>query len=863
MTEWWRKFKAWRRRDAIAADLREEIESHLEMRASDTGSAAAAQRRFGNPGLILEDARDAWGWPRPEAWLRDLRYGLRLMKRRPGFAVTVMAALALGIGAAVTIFSIVDTVLIRPLPYAEPDRLVAIREVRLTGDRRESGAAPGRLEDWNRRSGAFESLAGCYMDTFTETSGQEPERLAAVQVSPRFFQVLRAPAQVGRVFTAEEERPGGPAVVVISHDLWRRRYSLDPNVVGRKLIVQGQSYAILGVMPREFQFPSSTTELWTPKQASAELMQVRQARFYRFIVGRLKPGVTIGRARADLEAVQARLAGQYPRTDEGWGVRLAQLQAEQVGSLPLALWLLFGSASVLLLIACTNVACLLLSQFNARAEEVATRRALGASRAAIARQLLAEGLAYAIAGSSAGILLSFAAVSAIPNWMPELPRIREIAVDYRVLAFAAGVSIAAALLVSLAPILQTLRRNDAGVQRGRGVIGRRQLLPRALVAAQLALATLLLVGSGLFVKSLVSLQETELGFAPDRVLTFRVSASFAERPPAVVQRHRRTLEAIAAIPGVQAVGISSGLPGTVAATPTEFRIRGQENAPDAGSRYALQRGVTAGYFAALSIPITSGRACRMDSDPDRAFEALVNRAFVERFLEGREALGLTITMGPPAGGLTMPVVGVVGDAREIGYARAPEPVVYACGFTRFIPDSNFLVRTRSAPEAMAHTIREKIRSMEPDRALYGLSPLADVLDGTLADNRFRAWLITAFSVLALGLGAIGVYGVTAYMVSQRIREFGIRMALGAQPGQIWAEILGTGGRLAAVGAVAGLALALLLSRLVATLLYGVGRLDAQAYSYAAAALFTAALLACIAPGRRATSIDPARALRDQ
>lgn len=863
-----RRLRALRRSDDIHDEIAEEMRAHIFMRTEENirrgmtpeDARREAERRFGRFDRIKEQGYEVRGGRWLEATWQDLRYGLRVMKRRPGFAGTVVATLALGIGATVTIFSVVDTVVIRPLPYDDPDRLVAVLEVRGSEGQRESGVAPGRLEDWNRLTGSFEALAGSYTDTLTETSGSAPEQLNGAFVSTRFFPVFRASAATGRVFTAEEERFGGPAVVVISHGLWSRRFGSDPGAVGRKLLLSGQGYTIVGVMPPSFQYPAASTELWLPKQARPELMQIRAARFYRFSVGRLKPSVTLDQARADLGAVQARLGEQYPKTDSGWTVRLEPLKERQIGKLRLALWLLFGSAAVLLLITCTNVACLLLTQFSARAEEVAIRRALGASRAAIARQLFAEGLAYAAAGSSAGVLLAYTAVAAIRQKLPELPRITELAVDLRVLAFAAAIGVAVAAFVSLAPMIQTLRRNEALLLSGRGVIGRRQWLPRSLVSAQLALATVLLVGSGLFLKSLVRLQETDLGLQPDRVLTFRISASFNEPPAAVVERHGRTIEALSSLPGVQSVAMVPRLPGAVSGSPIEFRIAGQENAADAGDRYSATRVVTAGYFQSLGISIVSGQTCRMDPDPQRAFEALVNRAFVERFLQGRDAVGLTVMQG---GGRPMQIVGVVGDTREAGYARAPEPTIYACGFLRFWPDSAFLIQTRGAPETMARAVREAIHAIEPERAVYAVSPLTDVLSGTLSQNRIRAWLISIFSGIALILAGVGLYGVTAYMVSQRTREFGIRMALGAQPAQIWADILASGGRLAGIGAALGVVLAFMASQLIATLLYGVGSFDTVAYLSAAAVLFSVAMLACLVPGRRATSIDPARALREQ
>src|SRR5262245_28509400 len=421
MAEFWRKLKGWRQRETLDAELQEEIQTHLEMRAEDDGSPEGARQRFGNAALVLEEARSAWGWPGLDAWLRDLRYGIRVMTRRPGFAVTVVATLALGIGATVTIFSVIDTVMLRALPYDASERLVAVNEV-FGAAVRVSGVAPGRLEDWSRLGASFESIAGSYLDTLIETSGAVPERISTAFVSPRFFPVFGISPVAGRVFSAGEERFGGPTVVVISYSLWHRRFGGDAGVVGRSLLLSGKSYTIVGVMPPSFQYPAASAELWIPKQVSPELMQIRAARMYRFTVGRLKQRVSLDQARTELAAIQVRLSEQYPKTDAGWTALMESLKENQIGKVKLALWLLFGSAAVLLVIACTNVACLLLSQFSARADEVATRRALGASQGAVARQLLAEGLAYALAGGLGGVLLAYGAVGAVGKSMPERPR---------------------------------------------------------------------------------------------------------------------------------------------------------------------------------------------------------------------------------------------------------------------------------------------------------------------------------------------------------------------------------------------------------------------------------------------------------
>jgi len=861
MTEWLRKLGAWRRRKTIDAELQEEIDLHLAMKTSATGDAHAAQRQFGNTTLHLEDSRAAWGWPRPEAWLRDFRYALRMVARKPGFATTVILTLGLGIGSSSTIFSLIDTVLIRPLPFPASERLVAVHEAKASDERSRTRVAPGRLEDWQLLSSAFEAIAGSSKDTLTETSGPVPERISGARVSPRFFSVLGAPPALGRVFDSEEERFGGPLAVVISDGIWRRLFSADPGVLKRSLMLTGLRYTIVGVMSSTFQYPDSSIDVWVPRQATPHLLQIREARFYAG-VGRLKPGVTLEQAQADLAAVQKRLGDEYPKTDAGWSVAVEPLKDQLVGKVRLALWLLMGSVSLLLLIACANVACLLLARLNSRNAEIATRRSLGAGRAAIARQLFTEGLVYAMGGGLLGAAATFSGIRFLRQQLTEIPRINELAADGRILAMVIAVSVLAAVIFSLAPMLQTLRRDSTVslLRGGRHVIGSRQRLTRVLVSAQLALATALLIGAGLFLRSLLKLQEAPLGFRPENVLALRVGASFNESPDSAIQRHQRTLDALASVPGVTAVSMSSGLPGVNPAWPREFQIAG-EPSPDGSMRFAAWRVITAGYFQTLGIPILDGQTCRMNSDPKNPFEALVNRTFADQYFQGRNPLGHAILLGP-VGDSSTKIVGIVADAREDGHSKQAQPLIYACGYLRYWPDSDFLIQSRN-PAAIASAARMAAQNLEPSRPVYSVRPLTSALTGALSQTRFRAQLISLFSIMALMLAAIGLYGVMSYMVSQRTREIGIRLALGARRGQILADILRSGGVLASAGAVAGIALAAVASRLVATLLYGVQPSDVGSYAMATAALLGVAVLACLIPGRRAISIDPTQALREQ
>ncbi|MGH9671844.1 MAG: ADOP family duplicated permease, partial [Bryobacteraceae bacterium] len=839
MTDVQRKLIGWFRRRSIEADLREEMRTHLEMKAEETGDLHATRRAFGNTTLLVEDSRAAWGWPQLEGWVRDLRYGFRRMSRRAGFAATVVLTLALGIGASSTVFSLIDTVLLRPLPYPNPDRLVAISERKLSDDLARTPVAPGRLEDWQRRTTAFEALAGSRAENLTDTAGPEPERISGAFVSPRFFTVLGTPAQLGRTFQEDEERFGGPAVAVIGDGFWRRRYGADPAAVGRSLVVLGGRFTIVGVMPPAFQHPSPATDVWIPDRASPALLKLREVRFYQTI-GRLKAGIGVAQGQADLSAVQRTLGEQYPKTDAGWSVAARPLKEELTGSVRLALWLLLGSVGLLLFIACANVACLLLAQLNARGAEIATRLALGAGRGAITRQLLAEGLVHALAGGLLGLGAASAAINLLRKRLTGIPRISELSVDMRLLGFVLAVSVVTALLFSLLPVVQVFRRNLArpASRGGRGISGASQRLPRLLVAAQLTLATVLLVGAGLFLRSLMKLQETPFGFRPDNVLALRVTATISEPPSSAMPRHQRALNALAALPGVTSVAMSSGLPGVNTTWPREFQIAG-EPSPDGALQFAGWRIVTAGYFQTLGISILTGQTCRMTTDPNEAFEVLVNRSFGDRYLKGRDPIG-RIVFGGPIGNNMPRIVGVVADVKEDGAGKDTPPVIYACGHLRFWPDSDILVRTAGDPAGMANAVRQAIRAIEPSRPVYAVRPLTEAMDGTLVHYRFRTVLVSLFSAMALTLAAIGLYGLMAYMVTQRTKEIGLRVALGARPGQIMSEILRSGGKLTIAGAIAGSVLAALASRVVGTLLYGIHSFDTATYLAAASVLIAVA-----------------------
>jgi putative ABC transport system permease protein len=790
--------------------------------------------------------------------LHDLRSALRALWRRRGLTIAVVLTLTLGIGANSAIFSAVDAVLLRPLPFPAADRLVSVYESNLS--RRQSTAlvAPGRLEEWNQMNQTFSGLAASYFENMTDTSGPLPERVEGMRTSPRFFTVLGVAAAHGRTFTAAEERFGGPAVVVVSDAFWRRRFSGDPAVIGRAMTIGGRSCTIVGVMPASFRYPTATTDVWMPTQAPRMFLEARGARLYTAI-GRLKHGVTPEQGQADLSLAQTRLAAQFPQTDAGWSVAVVPLKEEQVGGFRRSLWLLLGAVALVLLAACGNVACLLLADATRREHDIAVRFALGASRARVVGQLLLEGALLAFAGASLGLIAAHWGIDLLRRLGTGLPRIDELRIDGRLVAFTLALGAMTTLAFALAPALQATRDEVSArlAQGGRAQIGGRQRPQRVLVAAQMALAIMLLAGAGLLLRSFSRLGQASPGFDPEDVLTFRMSAQWSERTDAVMNRHLRTLARLAAIPGVVSAAFSSTLPAGVDLPAGEFTIVGR----DSGERlFATGRSVSAAYFRTLRIPILQGETCR--DDPSKPFaRVLVTRAFADQFFAGENPIGHFVEPLSIAG-LRQEIVGVVGDVRENGLKQDPPALMYFCGLQPYWPDPHFLVRTEPGRHASVSTIREALREIEPQRAMYAVAPLTATLADSMSQDRLNTMLLALFAITALVLASVGLYGVMSQFVAARRREIGVRLALGARAGDIVSTIAAHAAAMTLAGTAAGLAGALVLGRFLATLVFGVSIRDPLTFAIVPLVLVFVAVATTIIPARRAARVDPMEALRD-
>jgi predicted permease len=861
----------------VERDIEREITFHLAERADDLeheGAGAAEARRqarlrFGNPIVQRERTRDVdvAGWL--DATGRNVCYAVRALRHTPGFTLTVVLTLALGIGANTAVFSAIDAVLLRPLPFPGGDRLVLITQMREGSG--ETRIAPVRLRDWNQLNSTFEGIAGYYVDDLVDASRPFPERFRRAFVSRGFFDVLRVTPAMGRAFADSEHTIAMPVTMMISERLWRRD-GADPMVLQRPRRAGNVPVVTIGVMPAGFQFPASDVDIWSADDADAPWAQARTLTWFTGI-GRLRAGVSIAQAQADLERVQSQLSRDHAATDRGIGVQVTLLKETVVGDSRASLWLLFGSVSVLLLIACTNIAALLLSRAAKRQQEVTVRYSLGGSRATVIGQLLTEATVLAFTGAALGLVVALGASRALRALAPELPRVNEIAIDGRILAYTVVSTMVVALLCGAVPAWRGTRRVGSVSSPARTLVSQRHSIQWLLVGVQVALSVTLLAGAALLLRSVEALSRVDLGFDSSGVLTLHISGTYGwETTDQHVQRINRAIDGIRELPGVESAAITSTLPGVRDEQQVEFALaegRAEASAP----LIAEHRVMSPGYFETLRIPLVTGELCRPSSDAkDNAgpvTETLVNRRFADVYLRDREVVGLHISGGldalvknghlpaaPPSR-----IAGIVGDAREQGADRAPLPTVYTC-FSAPNPAPWHIVRTSNDPMAMAAAIRRKIRELEPQRTVYDIAPLDSRMGEAYAQNRLRTWLLTLFAVTALALVSAGVYGTLSYAVGLRRREVALRLALGALRRSVVHQLMTTSIRIVATASACGLILALLFAQTLSTMLYGVSPADPATLTGVLAVVVTVAFVAALIPAARATFIQPMRALRE-
>jgi predicted permease len=798
-------------------------------------------------------------WARPYAW----RQAWRSLTRRPAFLVAATLTLSFGTGITTAVFALVDTVLIKPLPFPDADRLTTLMETTPVAREKTSLLAPGRLEEWNRLNHTFVAMSGSYAENVTDTSGNEPERLEGRRVAARFFTVFGMPMIVGRGFTNDEEQANGPGVAVISERFWTRRFQRDPTALGRALVIGGRSYQIVGVVPQRFvsaqSFASSTTDVWLPAQFGAFMLTMRDA---RFITGaaRLKPGVSVDEGLRDVMSVQQALGRQFPKTDDGWSAEIRPYKDARIGSARKGLVLVFGAVAALWIIAVANIAGLTLVQVHRRARELAIRAALGASRPQVVGTVIREGLLVAFIGGALGTGLGWWLVTILRTLLTRTPRIYELAFDWRAVAFVAGTSVLAACVFSLVPAFGATRSQITRTlaDGSRGVAGGRHNLQKALVVAQVAVSVLLVGSATLLLRTYYNLTHIDTGLDASQVVTFHVAARWDEDRTRVGQLQAQLLGRLAELPHVQGVGMTSFLPATMATLRYQVRVQGLTGPNADGTMTVGVRMISSGYLPAIHVPLVAGEWCPAPSTEATPLTVMVNQRFVDVFAPGQQLAGriLRMVMATAEARIT----GVVGNFVEDGHAATVAPYIYTCNRLGAWPDPEYVARTLDAG-AFATDLRRIVREIDPGRAIFGLRPLQDVLDAALEQPRMDAAMLGVFAVSALALAAIGLYSLFMLVVSERAREIAVRLAVGAAPHEMIRLVMLGAGRLMAGGIVLGLALTLAADRLLRTVLFGVTTLDASALASAALTLAIVAIIAVAGPALKAARIAPIEALR--
>ena len=797
--------------------------------------------------------------------LNDLRYSFRQLLKNPGFTAVAVFTLALGIGANTAIFSIVNAVLLRPFPYRAPERLVVIQE-RVSAGSSFSPSYPNFV-DWRAQNTAFDSIAAVRgSESFNFTGAGEPERLEGRLVSAEFFSTLGIRPPFGRDFLSGEDRPGATPAVILNYGFWQRRFGGDPDILGKQLTLNTQSFIVVGVTPPNFQF-GMEADVNVPIGLSAERFANRGRDPGTGVVARLKPGVSQQQAESDLNVVAARLEQQYPKTNKGRRVLLMPLHESIVGSVRQPLLILLGAVGMVLLIACANVANLLLVRSSVRQKEMAVRVALGASRTTLVRQLLTESVLLAALGTVLGILLAIWGMSLIASRLPEgIPRLQDAQVDGPALFFTLAISLLTSLLFGLAPALQASRPTlTEGLKEGdRGSSGPRQRLRSVLVVGEVALTLTLLVGAGLLIQSFRRVLQVDPGFRPQNLLTMQVSVNNPDGQQ-VANFFEQLQQNIRSLPGVTSVAVSNGIPfGSTNFPP--FLIEGRpetENKPS-GLRYH----VSPAYFQTIGIELIKGRLFTAEDTPATPSVAIIDEVLARRFFPNEDPLGHRLKASAEAPGIE--IVGIVRHAEPNSLdAQGPAPAQFYLNFNQipaerlpgYVRRINLLTRTQVEPLGLASAVRNQVTALNKGQAVFNVRTMEQALAQSVAARRFSMLLLTVFAIVALALASLGIYGLMSYAVAQRTREIGVRMALGAQISDVLKLVIGQGMKLAFVGVGLGLIASVALAQLMRTLLFGISATDPLTFLMIALLLTVVAMLACWLPARRASKVDPMVALR--
>jgi putative ABC transport system permease protein len=876
-------------RQRMDEELQEELQFHIEMQArknrhNEPDPAKAkrhARLQFGSVVCAMEECREVRGISSIEVLAKDLRFALRMLRKSPSFSAIAVLTLALGIGANTTIFSIVNAVLLRPLPYPNPDRLVAIYNY-TASDGNVSFSYLDFLE-WQRENRSFAVLATYRRSNFTLSGTAQTEHVQGDLISAEFFDMLGVKSLIGRTFKSADDHLGSAPVVLLSEGFWRRRYGAQPTILGQTIALDGTAYTVVGIIPANFSFSGNefvTGDAYVPIGQSTDWSLRDRKITYEQGIGRLKPGVTLEQARAEMDAIARGLAEQYPETNKDNGIALVPLKQDITGDTATALYVLLGAVGFVLLIACVNIANLLLARSTSRMREFAVRSALGASRGRCIRQLLTESVLLSVMGGLLGLLFAVWGLRGALSVLPQrLPRANEIGLDAHVLLFTLGTSLLAGIFFGLAPALKISQTNfqETFKEGGRGFIGGRSRLQRVFIVAELALALVLLAGAGLMLRTLSELSAVNPGFNSHNVLNFGLTfppAFSAEPPPALREHFRQIIANLESLPGVEAASMVDAPLPMQGDDNLSFWLEGEPKPPSENDmHWAIDLGVQPHYLKVLQIPLKQGRFISEEDTVHSPAVVVVDEVLARKYFPNENPIGKRLNISPVD--RQWEIVGVVGHAKQVGLAEGAadnRPQLYYA--TMQLPDKfvplwavsgfiRFVVRTKGDPLATMGTIRTMFEKMNSQQTIYNVVTLDSIVFDSVAPHRFIMILLGVFAALAVLLASIGIYGVISYVVGQRTHEIGLRIALGACRSDVLRLVLGDSAAMAIVGVAIGIGAAFGLTRLLAKMLYGVSAHDPFTFAGVAILLMFVALAASYAPARRAMRVDPVVALRHE
>lgn len=864
-----------KRRAERDADLQRELRSHIEADAeeqatrgiSEQQARRAAFLQFGNPALAAEATRDAWGWGALDRISHDIRFTFRSLRKNLGYTALAVVILALGIGANTAIFTAVNAALLKPLPFPEPERLVQVFHVapkNVSGGGR-FGVATGNFVEWHTRQHSFDGIALYHFHGLNLTSGDRPERFPGAEVSEDFFHVLGVQPVLGRVFTADEMQPGRDREVVLSYEVWQSHFGGDPNIVGRTYNFDREDYTVIAVMPQQFRFPF-WAKLWVPTAWTAK-DRVNRNNHNSTAIARLKAGVTLQQAQSEMDAISRGLAEVFPKEDAGWGAVVLPLRENMVGDLRPQLLVLLAAVGFVLLIACSNVANLVLAKTISRRKEIAIRGALGASRGRVLQLVLLETTMLALGGGALGLLLARYGLAVLLNYFgTRLSRSFDVRLDTSVLLFALGVSIACGILAGLLPALRFVRQDcdlhEALQQGGRTDVDSGRVHARnLLVGVEVALCTILLISAGLLLRTLWVLRSTDPGFKVKNV-----TAMVVPRPERADHAfNAQLLDRLRALPGIEAAGATTNIPLSSSNESTwSIQVEGQPPLPIAQQPNVATDGVTPGYFATLRIPLLRGRDFSDSDTAERPRVVIISQAMAQRFWPGQDPIGKRLFVSWTEPEKPREVIGIVGDTKDRGLERV-RPMAHM-----YVPDAqspnaadSFLIRSTAPSADVVAAARKAVREIDRQQPVLGIETMEEVVADSYSDRHANMTLLVAFASLALALAVAGIYGVLSYSVRRRLREIGIRLALGAKVTDVVRMVVGEGMKPTIFGVVIGMAGSLALGRLLSTMLFGVRPTDFRTYVAVAALLSLVSLVACLIPACRATRVQPLDVLRDE